>query len=105
MSKKPVITVSLFEPKEVPSLGVNIVPQEISDLSNLNSQKTFLFRLDLVSAETVIIKAYAELLAVVKICQSLLNVLKNRDSFGITTRFQIVNQNRMILFVLVVKTL
>lgn len=103
-AKKPTITVSLFKQKDVPSLGVNIIPKEISDLSATTSQKTFLFQLDLVTSETVTLKAYANILAVVKICRTLLNVLRKRQGLTLTTRLLIVDSNTATMLVTVGKT-
>lgn len=103
-SKNPKITVSLFQSSDVTSLGVTIIPVSISDVSQENTRKTFLFRLELVTSDTVTSSAYPKVLALIRICTSIIDALKTKASLTIQTQMSIVNSNKILLTLQIQKT-
>jgi hypothetical protein len=103
-SKQPKITVSLFDSEDVPSLGVTIIPVDISELSQVGTKKTFLFRLKLVTDETVTLRAYTKLFALTKICLSIITHIQRAKNLTISTRMSIINSNEITLTLQVQKT-
>lgn len=102
-SKEPRITVSLFKPKEVPKLGVVIIPNDISDTTQTESKKTFLFRLNLITSDTVIREAYAKVLNLTKICINVLKTVQRRLKLTIVIKTTIINSNEIALSLVVSK--
>lgn len=98
-SKSPDITVSLFESKDMPSFGVVITPQDVSELSTRQVQKTFLFKLSLSVNETVTVKAYGKLLKLTEIIINMLEVMEKRLSLTFGKTFAIINSNSATLTV------
>jgi len=99
------VTVSLFNVKDVPSLGVLIVPTGISDLVQTVTSKTFLFQLSLSSAETVTLKAYGQVLGLAMAITNMLDKMRKAKQLTITTRMTIMNSNEITLILTVQKTI
>lgn len=99
------VSVSLFNHKDVPSLGVLITPQGISDFVQTTTLKTFLFQLSVVTANTDTLKAYGQVLGVAMVVANALDDMRKAKQLTITTRMSIINSNEIVLSLTATKTI
>jgi hypothetical protein len=103
-SVKPKIVPKLFIADDVSDNQVVISPVAVDALHFVQSRKVLGFRLELYSNEEQVERAYAKILAMVKITINLIDVLTKRKPFVYESRFNVTQSGEARLDITITKS-